>query len=114
MENFERKCQETAKYLPCKKNDGNLFFHSGNYRISFDLIFLHFAGGVPKNFKEKMEQVSGDMGILLTYEIMSFSNFDEVKKYLVRFQIKNIFVLGCNRSKSASLMASDKVPLFNQ
>ena len=59
-----------TKYLHCKKNDGNLSFHSGNYCISFDLIFLHFAGGFIEKFKEKMEQVSGDLGIVLTYEIM--------------------------------------------
>ena len=53
MENFERKCQEKAKYLHCKKNDGNLSFHSGNYTISCDLIFLHFAGGFTENLKKK-------------------------------------------------------------
>ena len=61
-----------------------------------------------------MEQVSGDLGILLTYEIMPFSNVDEVKKIFGAFSITNIFVLGCNKNKSASLMESDKVSLFQQ
>ena len=67
IEIWNEKCQYKAKYLYCKKNDGNLSVHSGNYSISCDLIFLHFAGGFTEKFKEKMEQVSGDLGILWTY-----------------------------------------------
>ena len=93
IEILNEKCQEKAKYLHCKKNDGNLSFHSGNYIISCYLIFLHFVGGFIGKLKEKMERVSGNLGSLLTYEIMPYSNVYEVKKYLVCFQIKNIFCI---------------------
>ena len=47
---FWTKMPREGKISSLQENDGNLSFHSGNYTISCDLIFLHFAGG----FTEKI------------------------------------------------------------
>ena len=116
MENWdlERKMPIETKYLHCKKNDGNLSVHSGNYSISCDLIFLHFAGGFTEKFKEKWSKYLATWEFCWHTEIMPYSNVDEVKKIFGAFWIKNIFVLGCNKNEVHQWWKVTRYHYFNQ
>ena len=70
---------------------------------------------VPKKLKEKWSKFHWRPGNLyVIYWNYALLKCWWGKKIFGAFSIKNIFVVGCNKNKSASFMERDKVSLFQQ